>query len=82
MSHLHTKKKFFQINFISFSFNRVLKRSLFEELEPKWPGSDKYWDWDMWMRLEYNRKGKIIIQSSSKLSNMLESFLRKKVTFQ
>ena len=31
---------------------RVLKRKLYkEELEPKWPTPDKFWDWDMWMRL-------------------------------
>ncbi|XP_065655773.1 protein O-linked-mannose beta-1,2-N-acetylglucosaminyltransferase 1 isoform X1 [Hydra vulgaris] len=37
----------------------LLKRSLFKnELEEKWPGSDKFWDWDMWMRLESNRKGR------------------------
>ena len=37
----------------------VLKKKLFkEELEPNWPGSDKFWDWDMWMRLESNRKGR------------------------
>lgn len=30
----------------------VLKRKLYkEELEPKWPTPDKFWDWDMWMRL-------------------------------
>ena len=37
---------------------RVLKRSIFNELYPKWPGIDKYWDWDMWMRMDTNRKGK------------------------
>ena len=26
-----------------------------EELEPKWPTPDKFWDWDMWMRLPENR---------------------------
>lgn len=37
----------------------VLKKKIFkEELEPNWPGSDKFWDWDMWMRLESNRKGR------------------------
>ena len=40
---------------------RLLKRSLFkDELEEKWPGSDKFWDWDMWMRMESNRKGTCI----------------------
>jgi len=37
----------------------VLKKKLFlEELEPNWPGSDKFWDWDMWMRMQANRKGR------------------------
>ncbi|XP_066915604.1 protein O-linked-mannose beta-1,2-N-acetylglucosaminyltransferase 1-like [Clytia hemisphaerica] len=37
----------------------VLKKSLFmNELYPKWPGSDKFWDWDMWMRMDGNRKGR------------------------
>ena len=37
----------------------VLKKSLFvDELEQKWPGPDKFWDWDMWMRLDSNRKGR------------------------
>ena len=36
---------------------RVLKRKLYkEELEPKWPTPDKFWDWDMWMRLSEIRK--------------------------
>ena len=26
-----------------------------DELEPKWPTPDKFWDWDMWMRLPENR---------------------------
>ncbi|XP_066918006.1 protein O-linked-mannose beta-1,2-N-acetylglucosaminyltransferase 1-like [Clytia hemisphaerica] len=34
----------------------VLKRKIFEELEPKWPGTNTYWDWDMWMRMNVNRK--------------------------
>lgn len=48
------------ITFISLCLNfRVLKKKLFkEELEPNWPGSDKFWDWDMWMRMDGNRKGK------------------------
>lgn len=34
----------------------VLKRKMYkEELEPKWPTPDKFWDWDMWMRLPENR---------------------------
>lgn len=38
---------------------RLLKRQLFkEELEPNWPGPDKLWDWDMWMRLDVIRKGR------------------------
>merc|ERR1719494_85236 len=37
----------------------VLKRKLFKvELEPNWPGKDKYWDWDIWMRGDGNRKGR------------------------
>lgn len=37
----------------------LLKKKLFmEELEPNWPGSDKFWDWDMWMRMPQNRKGR------------------------
>ena len=27
-------------------------------MEPKWPESDQYWDWDMWMRLDGNIKGR------------------------
>ena len=27
-----------------------------EELEAKWPTPDKFWDWDMWMRLPENRQ--------------------------
>ena len=39
-----------------FFFCRVLKRKMYkEELEPKWPTPDKFWDWDMWMRLPENR---------------------------
>ncbi|CAH1773117.1 unnamed protein product [Owenia fusiformis] len=35
----------------------VLKRSLYkDELEPNWPTAEKLWDWDMWMRLNENRK--------------------------
>ncbi|CAH3198689.1 unnamed protein product, partial [Porites evermanni] len=34
----------------------ILKRKMYkEELEPKWPTPDKFWDWDMWMRLPENR---------------------------
>ena len=30
---------------------RILKKKLFkEELEPQWPGPDRFWDWDWWMR--------------------------------
>lgn len=37
----------------------LLKRRLYkEELEPKWPGPDLFWDWDMWMRLDTNKKGR------------------------
>eukprot|EP01147_Barroeca_monosierra_P009247 gene9247-1529_t len=35
----------------------MLSRKLFkDELEPKWPGPDKLWDWDMWMRTDDIRK--------------------------
>ena len=27
-----------------------------DELEPKWPGPDVFWDWDMWMRMPKQRK--------------------------
>ncbi|KAL5487412.1 hypothetical protein EMCRGX_G020007 [Ephydatia muelleri] len=37
----------------------ILKRDLFKkELEPIWPGPDKLWDWDMWMRTDEVRKGR------------------------
>lgn len=37
----------------------VLSRKLYkEELEPQWPGPEKLWDWDMWMRTDYIRKGR------------------------
>lgn len=37
----------------------VLSRKLFKnELEEKWPKPDDFVDWDMWMRAEYNRKGR------------------------
>lgn len=37
----------------------VLKRSLYkDELEPKWPTPEKLWDWDMWMRMPEQRKGR------------------------
>lgn len=37
----------------------MLRRKLYkEELESKWPTPDKYWDWDMWMRLPDVRKGR------------------------
>ena len=37
---------------------RVLKKKLYvEELAANWPGSDKFWDWDMWMRTDGVRKG-------------------------
>ncbi|XP_028393011.1 protein O-linked-mannose beta-1,2-N-acetylglucosaminyltransferase 1-like [Dendronephthya gigantea] len=37
----------------------LLKRRLYkEELEPKWPTPDLFWDWDMWMRMETNKKGR------------------------
>ena len=40
-------------------FLRLLKRRLYkEELEPKWPTPDLFWDWDMWMRMESNKKGR------------------------
>jgi len=37
----------------------ILKRSLYkDELEEKWPTANDYWDWDMWMRMDSNRKGR------------------------
>ena len=29
-----------------------------EELEPRWPGPNDKCDWDIWMRQDYNRKGR------------------------
>ena len=34
------------------------RRLYMEELEAKWPGPEKVWDWDMWMRLPEVRKGR------------------------
>lgn len=50
-----------------------MKKKLFkDELEPNWPGSDKFWDWDMWMRMPSIRKGashfifeKVVIHSTN-----------------
>uniref|UniRef100_A0A8D0KJW5 Alpha-1,3-mannosyl-glycoprotein 2-beta-N-acetylglucosaminyltransferase n=1 Tax=Salvator merianae TaxID=96440 RepID=A0A8D0KJW5_SALMN len=37
----------------------VLRRTLYkDELEPKWPTPEKLWDWDMWMRMPEQRKGR------------------------
>ncbi|XP_053435713.1 protein O-linked-mannose beta-1,2-N-acetylglucosaminyltransferase 1-like [Nycticebus coucang] len=37
----------------------VLRKSLYkEELEPKWPTAEKLWDWDMWMRMPEQRRGR------------------------
>ncbi|XP_060562976.1 protein O-linked-mannose beta-1,2-N-acetylglucosaminyltransferase 1-like isoform X2 [Ruditapes philippinarum] len=37
----------------------MMKKSLFkDELEPQWPGPDKRWDWDMWMRHDAIRKSR------------------------
>ncbi|XP_029939770.1 protein O-linked-mannose beta-1,2-N-acetylglucosaminyltransferase 1 isoform X1 [Salarias fasciatus] len=37
----------------------VLKRSLYkDELEPRWPTPEKLWDWDMWMRMPEQRRGR------------------------
>ena len=37
----------------------VLKRKLFiDELEPKWPSPKIPHDWDMWMRMDYIKKGR------------------------
>ncbi|KAF0295408.1 Protein O-linked-mannose beta-1,2-N-acetylglucosaminyltransferase 1 [Amphibalanus amphitrite] len=37
----------------------ALRRDLYkDELEPFWPTPDKMWDWDMWMRMPYVRKGR------------------------
>lgn len=38
---------------------RVLSRKLFKgELEKKWPKPEQPNDWDMWMRMESNKKGR------------------------
>lgn len=37
----------------------MLSRKLYKgELEAKWPGPDVFWDWDMWMRVAEQRKGR------------------------
>ncbi|KAH0618660.1 hypothetical protein JD844_018058 [Phrynosoma platyrhinos] len=37
----------------------VLRKTLYkDELEPKWPTPEKLWDWDMWMRMPEQRKGR------------------------
>ncbi|XP_037086443.1 LOW QUALITY PROTEIN: protein O-linked-mannose beta-1,2-N-acetylglucosaminyltransferase 1-like [Pollicipes pollicipes] len=37
----------------------ALRRDLYkDELEAVWPTPDKMWDWDMWMRMPYVRKGR------------------------
>ncbi|KAM6921662.1 LOW QUALITY PROTEIN: protein O-linked-mannose beta-1,2-N-acetylglucosaminyltransferase 1 [Xenentodon cancila] len=37
----------------------VLKKTMYkDELEPKWPTPEKLWDWDMWMRMPEQRKGR------------------------
>uniref|UniRef100_A0A8D2KSF4 Protein O-linked-mannose beta-1,2-N-acetylglucosaminyltransferase n=1 Tax=Varanus komodoensis TaxID=61221 RepID=A0A8D2KSF4_VARKO len=37
----------------------VLRKTLYkDELEPKWPAPEKLWDWDMWMRMPEQRKGR------------------------
>ena len=39
----------------------LLKRKMFiKELEPIWPTPDKLWDWDMWMRVDGIRKGRLV----------------------
>ena len=41
------------------SFSRLLKRSLYKnELEPIWPGPEARFDWDIWLRMDGNRKGR------------------------
>ena len=42
-----------------YAIPRLLKRSLYKnELEPKWPGPDDQYDWDIWLRMDENRKGR------------------------
>jgi len=37
----------------------VLSRKLYKgELEAKWPAPDVFWDWDMWMRMPNQRRGR------------------------
>ena len=39
----------------------LLKRKMFiEKLEPIWSTPDKLWDWDMWMRVDGIRKGRLV----------------------
>uniref|UniRef100_UPI00358F1449 protein O-linked-mannose beta-1,2-N-acetylglucosaminyltransferase 1 n=1 Tax=Myxine glutinosa TaxID=7769 RepID=UPI00358F1449 len=42
----------------------VLARSLYKgELEAKWPTPDKLWDWDVWMRMDAQRRGRECVVS-------------------
>ena len=37
----------------------MLSRKIYKgELEAKWPAPDVFWDWDMWMRMPKQRKGR------------------------
>ena len=39
----------------------LLKRKMFiEELKPIWPTPDKLLDWDMWIRVDRIRKGRLV----------------------
>lgn len=38
-------------------YSRVVSRKLYKgEVEAVWPGPDVFWDWDMWLRDNENRK--------------------------
>ncbi|XP_042219974.1 protein O-linked-mannose beta-1,2-N-acetylglucosaminyltransferase 1-like [Homarus americanus] len=36
----------------------LLSRNIYDEIIPKWPAYDKYADWDMWLRLPAQQKGR------------------------
>ncbi|XP_069947627.1 protein O-linked-mannose beta-1,2-N-acetylglucosaminyltransferase 1-like [Cherax quadricarinatus] len=36
----------------------LLTRKIYEDIMPNWPAYDKFADWDMWLRLPENKKGR------------------------
>ncbi|UXI18085.1 RING finger protein 165-like [Sarcoptes scabiei] len=62
----------------------MLTRKLYkEELEPKWPTSDKQWDWDLWMRSRDIRLGReCIIPDVSRTYHFGSSGLNMNAYFQ